>query len=1419
MKKLVLFSLLCFLSGLNVRGQIAFSREYGGAYDEDGRWMEQLPDSGFILTGATTTYSNAQSSDVWLVRTDAYGNPLWSKSYGGPSFEFANMVKPIAGGFIICGLTTKNGNDDAYLIKTNNTGDTVWEKVIGDAGTQWFEAIIPTTDSGYTAVGVNTTGTHGNYDIYLVKFNAAGVIQWERNIGGGSYEIGNSIQQTTDGGYILAGQSYSYGAYDGDFYLVKTDANGLVQWQQNFARPYTQEVHYVQKTPDGGYILVGDADTLVNGFGDADVWLVKTDSAGNFLWDQVFGGSKKDGGKTVENTTDGGFILGGITRSFGLTNPNFYLIKTDGLGNLVWQDTTYGSPYHDHAYRCIQTSDGGYAEFGFFRNSYDFENFALVKLGPNGSVNKDVGLDNIVAPLSNLCRSNAISIGVQLTNYGQTNEQNISVYLSIDNGSSITSFVDTFSGSLTPSVSTTLTFSQTYDFNLDGTYTLKAYIQHRNADISYTNDTIVKTINVIPPTADPSTTSGISCSAGLVALSATPAFPSDSMFWYDAPLNGNLVSTGNSYTTPSLASSTTYHVQAVKGKGLTVGPLNNFIGTGGTSNTGHINFDSRTPFKLVSVIVYPTTPGIRTIELRDSLGTVLQSKTITLPTAPGGIRVYLNFDIPVQNDLQLGLSASSLNLYKNNDGAVYPYKISQTVEIYGANSTNPGVYYYFYNWYIFIPSQNCSSNLVPVNAIIGSNTATAFNQSRCGSGSISLTANSVSTVQWYNAPTGGTLLNTGNTFTIPNLINTTTYYMQVDTCSNRLAVKAIINPTTALPIVSNVTHCGPGSLTLSATSGSQIYWYNAPSNGTIMGSGNTFTTPFLNATTSYYAVAGSICPSSPVAVQAIINSAAPPVVTGASACGPASVTLTATSLDSIKWFNVPTGGLPVSSGSNFITPVLSSPATYYAEAITVCASQRIPVLANIVVADPPVGTNASRCGAGSVVLSAQSLNPVTWWTAPVGGTSISNGQIFTTSSLSSTTTYYAESSVGGCASMRTSVVALINITAPPVTTSGVSCTAGPVTLTATSNDSLFWYSVSSGGLLLGTGSTFTTPSINSTTTYYVQAGSTCPSIRIPVDAFITSTVADPLTNNNAFCGTGSVSLSASSTFQINWYDSPGGNLIGTGNTFNTPIISSTTTYYAVAGSPGCTSNPVVAVATINPLPSDPIAINSSNCGPGQQTLSASSGNSLSWYDQLTGGNLLATGNSYTAAFSTTTIVYAEAFDGTCKSKRTPVTATVYTLPTVNIGPPSVIIISGTSITLNAGSGFASYTWSTTANTQTINVNATGIYYVTVQDNNGCTGSDTISVTVLTSISESLLDNAIEVFPNPTHGTLNIKTNNPSLHFSIQLTDVEGRVVLDENQKDKNSMSRSYDISALSKGIYFLRVISSSGNITRIITTQ
>ncbi|MBL0104796.1 MAG: hypothetical protein IPP51_14170 [Bacteroidetes bacterium] len=151
MKYKLLLPMLVMLFALTTQleAQIQFSKEYGGAYNEDGRWMEQLPDSGFIMTGGTTTYSNGQT-DIWLVRADAYGNQLWTKSIGGTGFEFANMVKPTNdGGFIICGLSNTGNQDDAYLIKTDGNGVTQWQTIISDTGIAWFEGVVQTADGGY----------------------------------------------------------------------------------------------------------------------------------------------------------------------------------------------------------------------------------------------------------------------------------------------------------------------------------------------------------------------------------------------------------------------------------------------------------------------------------------------------------------------------------------------------------------------------------------------------------------------------------------------------------------------------------------------------------------------------------------------------------------------------------------------------------------------------------------------------------------------------------------------------------------------------------------------------------------------------------------------------------------------------------------------------------------------------------------------------------------------------------------------------------------------------------------------------------------------------------------------------------------------------------------------------------------------
>lgn len=1407
---LLLFSLAAPTS--QVFSQIVFSKEYGGAYSEDGRWMEQLPDSGFILVGGTNTYSNGQE-DIWLVRTDAYGNTVWTKSIGGTQFDFANMVKPTSdGGFIIAGLTNSYGagGNDGYLVKTNSQGVTQWQQTYGDTGLQELEAVIPVSD-GYVALGVNYSAGTQYYDMYLLKTDLNGVKQWSRNIGGQGYEIGNSVQQTADGGFVLSGQSYSYGLEDGDFILYKTDSLGNVQWQKNYDFPGLQESHYVQLVNGGGYIMVGDADDLPNSLGSTDIFVIRTDANGDTLWTHLYGGTKRDGGKTIENTSDGGFIIGGITRSFNVINPNFYLGKLDGNGTVQWQNYSYGSAYHDHGYRAIETSDGGYAIFGFFRNSSNYMNYALVKLGPSGGVTKDVAADDIFAPGVNICRSYSVPIQIVITNYGATNETNIPVVAEINDGSTTTVIQDTFPGPISASQSQIFTLSTPYDFTNLGTYNLTAYIIHRGGDISYSNDTISATITVLPVTNAPSTQSGVSCTSGTVQLGATPQAAADSLFWYTTQAGNTLVSTGSAFTTPSLSSTTSYYVEAVKGKGAKCGPVDNTIGGGSVTSTGYLKFDSRVNFKLISVKVFASTAGNRTIQLRNSGGSVLQSKTINLPV--GESRVYLNFDVPTANDLQLGLGSGSVGLFRNSSGVSYPYDVSRVLEIYGSSGGTSN-YYYFYDWYVFVPYGNCTSNRSQVDAIIGTGNTSAFDKTRCGTGSVTLTANASQSVGWYDAPTGGTLLGSNNSYTTPSLSSTTTYYLQVGSCSGRIPVQAIISSTSAAPAAPNVSRCGPGTVTLIATASDPVSWYDAASGGILLANGNSYTTPFLNASKTYYAVAGTDCPSAAVACTAVVNSASPPTVTDATACGPASVVLTASSPDPVAWFVAPTGGSPITTTYNFTTPILNQTTTYYAEAVNACPSPRSPATAHITVVDPPVGTDASRCGPGSVVISASSIDPVTWWTAASGGTQLGSGINYTTPSISTTTTYYAQASNSGCNSVRTAVMAIINITQPPVVTSGSHCGPGTVTLTANSPDSISWYDASSGGNLLGTGSSFTTPVISATTTYYVQAGLSCPSIRVSVDAIISSQAADPTVTDGSRCGTGTVDISASSPDPVNWYDSPGGTLLGSGSNFTTPSISSTTTYYAVAGIPGCYSNAVPVDAVVNPQPADPVVTGAENCGPGQLTLTATASDSITWFDAASGGNVVATGGSYSFNFTATTTYYVGASNGLCSSNLVPVTASIWTVPAVTLGPDTINIISGQIINLNAGSGFTSYLWNTNATTQTINVSATGIYSVTVTDSHNCTGGDSIYVNVMVGVV-AVSDNLLAyVYPNPSSGRFFVVIDNATGAFNLEVTDALGRVVFREQKQNRPSYQKLIDLSAEAKGIYYLHVSGVQGDITR-----
>ena len=375
--KVFFYSLVLFLiifGGLSSYGY-EWSKTFGKTnIAEEGYSVQQTNDGGYIIAG----YSGALTecgTQVYLIKTDAYGKELWSKTFvKGPA---KSVQQTTDGGYIITGYTTICGTvGDAFLIKTDAIGNVLWTKTFGGGnGSDWGNSVQQTTDGGYIIVG--STGSFGTgwYNIYLIKTDKNGNEQWNKIFGGSEDDTGNSVQQTTDGGYIIVGKTESFGAGYGDVYLIKTDKNGNEQWSKTFGGSDFDWGQSVQQTVDGGYIITGK--TFSFGGGQGDVYMIKTDKNGNELWNETFGGSAESRGNSVQQTTDGGYIITGWTRSLS-TSGDVYLIKTDKNGNELWNETFGGSGY-DIGSSVQQTIDGGYIIAG----TYDYDDVYLIYYNPD----------------------------------------------------------------------------------------------------------------------------------------------------------------------------------------------------------------------------------------------------------------------------------------------------------------------------------------------------------------------------------------------------------------------------------------------------------------------------------------------------------------------------------------------------------------------------------------------------------------------------------------------------------------------------------------------------------------------------------------------------------------------------------------------------------------------------------------------------------------------------------------------------------------------------------------------------------------------------------------------------------------------------------------------------------------------------
>jgi len=350
---------------VNIIGEITleFEKTFGGGSYDEGSSVHQTSDGGYVVAGFTNSYG-AGSDDVYLIKTDGSGNLVWTQTFGESAIDKGNSVQQTSdGGYVIAGYTASYGagSNDVYLIKTDGSGNPVWTQTFGGSDYDHASSVQQTSDGGYIVAGWTSSYGAGSGDVYLIKTDGSGNPDWTQTFGGSSNDGGSSVQQTLDGGYIVAGFTESYGVGYSDVYLIKTDGSGNPVWAQTFGGSWYDYGYSVQQTLDGGYIVAGT--TASYGAGADDVYLIKTDGSGNPVWTQTFGGSGVDRGRSVQQTSDGGYIVAGGTSSYGVGSADVYLIKTDGSGNPVWTQTFGGSDY-DQGSSVQQISDGGYIVAG-----------------------------------------------------------------------------------------------------------------------------------------------------------------------------------------------------------------------------------------------------------------------------------------------------------------------------------------------------------------------------------------------------------------------------------------------------------------------------------------------------------------------------------------------------------------------------------------------------------------------------------------------------------------------------------------------------------------------------------------------------------------------------------------------------------------------------------------------------------------------------------------------------------------------------------------------------------------------------------------------------------------------------------------------------------------------------------------------
>jgi len=355
---------------------IAWQKCLGGAHEDGARSIHQTSDGGYIVAGYIDTASGDAivNDGAWVVKLNANGLIEREKRLGDIGMNRAYSIQQTDdGGYIVAGEGRWVG---FCVVKLDANLVIEWQKGLGGTGANQAKSIQQTSDGGYIVAGdinsnnADASGHHGSSDMWVVKLNADGEMMWQKCLGGTGSDCANSIRQTSDGGYIVAGESNSNngdvtGNHGGrDMWVVKLFENGDIDWQKCLGGTGYDFASSVQQTSDGGYIVAGYTESnngdVTGNHGGGDAWVVKLDAAGDIIWQRCVGGYAFDYAFSIQQTNDGGYVFAGETASiYEGWAYKAWVVKLDAGGAIVWEKRLGGSE-GETAYSIQQTSDGDY---------------------------------------------------------------------------------------------------------------------------------------------------------------------------------------------------------------------------------------------------------------------------------------------------------------------------------------------------------------------------------------------------------------------------------------------------------------------------------------------------------------------------------------------------------------------------------------------------------------------------------------------------------------------------------------------------------------------------------------------------------------------------------------------------------------------------------------------------------------------------------------------------------------------------------------------------------------------------------------------------------------------------------------------------------------------------------------------------